>query len=197
MANPQTIGQVLAEIAVLYPLLFQITPESTAIWSRYLADIPDDLLPLALKHAIATAKDKYPPSVGALRDAVADLRRLAAGVPTAYEAWENLLLVGNGSDRLRVTSEYDEDGRQIIERTRVQFSHPLVEQVARQMGWPKFPDPENIMADRAHFLRAYDAALDKLTEQDRELPEVRAWIERARQPALPGVGELTKKLEAT
>lgn len=196
MANPRTIGQLLAEIATLYPLMFNVTPEMSAVWSMYLRDIDDELLVNALRHYVATSKDNYPPSVPALRLAASALRRLAAGVPTAFEAWENLTQVG---ERSRVTNEYTPEGLQIIERYRVEFRHPLVEKVARQLGWPRsFPDAANLMADRAHFLKAYDSAVDQAAGADRELPEVLAYIERvSTQPALPGIGDLVKKLEAS
>jgi len=195
MANPRTISQILAEITVLYPLMFSVTPEMTATWSAYLRDLPDDLLVMALHHYVGTAKDNYPPSVPALRRAAADLKRLAAGVPTQYEAWENLLAVGNGGYRVRITTDYDEDGRQIIQHYKIEFAHPLIEQVAKQMGWPKFPSHDDVEIDRAHFLKAYDAAVTKLTTADMELPEVRAFIEQSRQPALM-IGELARQLEA-
>jgi len=200
MASPKIIGQVLAEISCLYPLLFQPTPEITAIWSLYLRDMDDELMINALRHHVATANEKerqYPPSVPALRKAASDLKRMAAGVPTAFEAWENLLAVGPGGDRVKITVENDVDGRPIIEHFQLKFSHPLVEKVARQLGWPKFPSHEDIEIDRAHFFRAFESALAKLTDQDRELPQVLAYIEQIRKPALPGVSAVVKKLEVS
>lgn len=195
MANTQTIMQVLAEIRILYPMMFDVNEERAAVWSLYLRDLPDDLLLAALKHYVATAKDNYPPSVPALRHAAAQLQRKAAGVPTAFEAWEDLLEVGDGKPRSRISDQLDETGRPIIEHVTRSFRHPLVETVARQLGWPKFPG-DNPEADRAHFVKAYDAAVNKAMDEERELPEVRAWIEQSRGKALPGVSDLTARLTA-
>jgi hypothetical protein len=183
MASPETIKLVLAEIASLYPQLFHPEEGHASVWARYLRDLPDELLVNALRHYVATAPDNYPPSVPALRRAASDLKRLAAGVPTAYEAWQNLLAVGDGSQRPCLTGEYHEDGGSVIAYVAVPFCHPLVEQVARQLGWPKFPNPASLETDRAHFLKAYEAAVNKLTDRDRELPEVKAFVERARVDA--------------
>lgn len=185
MANSRTIAQVLAEITVLYPLMFTPTPEQTTIWSMYLRDLDDELLLNALHHYVATAKDNYPPSVPALRRAASDLKRQAAGVPTAFEAWENLLEVGDGHYRTRIADECSEDGRILIEHIKVDFSHPLVKQVASQLGWPRFPNQADINIDRAHFFKAYESAVGKITDEERELPDVRAYLEKIKQPALP------------
>ena len=191
MANSRTITQIMAEITVLYPLMFTPTTEQTAIWTMYLRDLDDELLINALHHYVATAKDNYPPSVPALRRAASELRRKAAGVPTAFEAWENLLETGDGSPILKITDEKDGDGRCIIEHIERRYCHPLVEQTARQLGWPKFPRQEDIEIERAHFFKAYEAGMGKLTEEDRELPEVRAFIEKMKQPELPSMNEST------
>jgi hypothetical protein len=161
----------------------------------YLRDLDDDLLINAVRHYVATAKDNYPPSVPALRKAASDLKRLAANVPTAFEAWENLREVGNGEPKRHATGEQDESGRWLIDLVPVSFCHPLVETVARQLGWPKFPSHDDVEIDRAHFFKAYDAAITKLTDDDRELPSVTAYIDTARQAALPGMAGLVKKLE--
>jgi hypothetical protein len=180
MANPRTIAQILAEISTLYPLMFNPTPEQTAIWTMYLRDLDDELLLNALHHYVATARDNYPPSVPALRKACADLKRQAAGVPTAFEAWEELLAMGDGSPIRRCTGEYDSDGRMIIERRERNWSNVIVQTVARQMGWPNFPSHDDKEIDRAHFFKAYESVMAQMMDADRELPQVTKYIEAQR-----------------
>ena len=216
MANSRTIAQVLAEISVLYPLMFQPTPEMTQVLNLYLRDLDDELLINALHHYVATAKDNYPPSVPALRKAASDLKRLAAGVPTAFEAWKEVCNMPADMERYATKEETKEiinrgmpektdDGIEISYKIICHWPHPLVEQIARQLGWPKFPTHEEIEIDRAHFFKAYDSAIGKLTDEDRELPEVRAFIEKIKQPALSraetgttllSMSEFPRKLEA-
>jgi len=191
MATEKTIINLLAEVSVLYPLMVSITPEMTAIWASYLIDIPDDLLKNALRHYVATAKDNYPPTVPALRKASSDLKRSAANVPTSFEAWENLLTMGDGSPVSRVV---EENGKFYIEHHERLFSHHIVQTVARQLGWPDSFPGDNPEADRAHFFKAYDSEIAKMMEQDRELPAVRDFVERQRIEVSDEIRKLTDKL---
>jgi hypothetical protein len=55
--------------------------------------------------------------------------------------------------------------------------HPAVERVARQFGWPdRFPG-DNPEADRAHFMRAYDAEVKRETERQAQPAQVQKYIE--------------------
>jgi hypothetical protein len=181
MAKAETIRQILAEITVLYPQMFSPTAEQTAIWSLYLRDLEDELLVNALRRYVSTAKDNYPPSVPALRRCASELKREAAGVPTAYEAWQELKRMGDGSPLSRITGEKTAEGRYIIVDVPRAFCHPLVEEVARRLGWPSFPNSSEEEIDRAHFFKAYESALGKLLEADRDLPEVREFVDERKR----------------
>ena len=169
MANSRTIAQVLGEISVLYPLMFSPTPEMTQVWKLYLRDLDDELLINALHHYVATAKDNYPPSVPGLRKAASDLKRMAANVPSTAEAWGAIM------ESFQRTS-FDQPAL---------IKNPIVQEAIHCMGGiAEIGRSENSMAERAHFMKIYEGIVGKLTEEDRELPEVKKYIEKIKQPPL-------------
>jgi hypothetical protein len=52
-----------------------------------------------------------------------------------------------------------------------------IDRITGAAGWPKFPNHAKLEIDRAHFLKAYEMSVSKLTGRDRELPEVKAFVE--------------------
>jgi hypothetical protein len=179
MASPRTIEQVLAEISCLYPNQFPLTKESSAVWARYLRDMDDELLVNALHHYAATSPDNYPPSVPALRKSGSELKRLAAGIPSAAEAW------GAVMDSFHFTSS---NQPKLIQ-------HPLVKETLRCMGGLEvIGRSENNMADRAHFIKLYESIAEKSFRQEQELPEVTKYIEKLGRQLLPVEGQERKKL---
>jgi hypothetical protein len=179
MASEKDIFEVLTILAAAYPR-FKLVKETIQAYQMLLRDLGADELRAAAKDT-ATKRD-YFPSVHELRQAVVDMRRRTNRVPTAYEAWHEVITTG--PEIRREVVETDEG--LAIQSSRYVFSHPLVEQTARLMGWPsKFPSGEDsLMADRAHFLKAYQAAMVDAMEQEITLPEVREFIETRQQQQL-------------
>ncbi len=188
MASANTVGKVLAEIVLCGFPNFNPTPEMTKVWIAYLSDIDDDLLVMALRHHVSTSKSPFAPSIPEIRAAAADLKAKIAGLPTVFEAWEDLLKAKSG---VRVTVT---DNNEII-REKYQFIHPLIEHVARQLGWPKDFPGDNVMADRAHFFKAWESAVSQGLEQLSELPEVETFIENRRAGKALPIGNIVKHLE--
>jgi hypothetical protein len=179
MASPETIGAVLNEISVAYPKFMENDErldEAIKVWAVYLADIPDDLLLVAVRKFISSSDHPFAPSIPEIRKMATSLRLEVQQVPLAYEAWDEVMR----APKPRPVPLW-RDG-QIVEEKPYQWSHEIVYNVARRLGWPdRFPDGETLMADRSHFLKAYDAELQKVTQQETRLKLVDEYVESERQ----------------
>ena len=171
MATEKVIVQVMGVLAAAYPS-FNLTRETIAVYQRVLSDVPDELLQGAALDAVS--KSRFFPTVAELRDAALSIKRIGAGEPSAFEAWDEVCRLirdqGHGS-----TPE---------------FSHPWIAAAVRQSGgWVRLCMSENSVADRARFLEAFADAQRRNLEADRTLPQVRDLALRlasARRPELPG-----------
>lgn len=168
------ILDVLTMLGAAYPK-FKMTPDTVKAYSRLLQDIPIESLKAAALQC-ATSSEWFP-SVYELRRAAVDLRKKADGVPTAFEAWEALV---NVTRNRRITTGLDENGYRVM-RYEYVWPHPIVERVAQLLGWPHQFPTDNVVADRAHFFKAYDDEVSKLMADAVMLPEVRAYISKNRQ----------------
>ncbi len=173
--------QILTVLGAAYPR-FGMTKETIVAYYEFLQDLPADELRMAARDC-AISKDFFP-SVHELRQAVADLRREKLGVPSAFEAWQEVCRRPKDGLSRRVL---EGDAGWVIEESDVPWSHPLVERVALQMGWPRFPDSEETGVDRAHFYKAYDYALGQALKEHIRLPEVAAYI--GNHSDLPKIGD--------
>ena len=183
MTTQADIFEILAMLAATYPR-YSLTKDTTTVYCRLLQDIPADLLQAAALEC-ATNRDFFP-SVHELREAATDIRNRINGIPTAYEAWADLRRAGSGYVDYYVQ---DRDGYSRQRSKPYEFIHPIIRQVAEMMGWPRdFPDDDNIMADRAHFFKAYTAQLAKYIGEETQLPEVKQYIESARSNVLLEAG---------
>lgn len=175
MADIRTIAAITKEVAAAYPN-WKATEDTIKVWTVYLADIPDDLLVAAIRKFISSSSHAFPPSIPEIRGTVTDIRAQVAGLPSAYEAWEDLIKAGRG-----IKKWADNDG--YIHEEHYQFKHPLVKQIAEQLGWPqRFPGSmDNEVADRAHYTKAYDKARSETLEAETQLPDVTKYIASATQ----------------
>lgn len=188
MATQSEVSEVLAMLAVTYPR-YQIGKDTARVYYQLLKDIPADEMKAAAS-ICATTKTFFP-SVHELRFAVADLRKRLSDIPDAYEAWEDILKAGNGRT---AWIEETEEGA-VIHHGEYQFKHPIVKVVAQRLGWPDgFPLDDNIMADRAHYLKAYESAMNKAVNESVELPEVREYLDSAREQRALDSGQQIKLL---
>ena len=174
MADHKDILKLLAIFQASFPSWKpnEMTPE---IYLQDLQDIPSDELFAAATLCRNEAGRAFAPSVGEIRGAIAEIRKQSAGVPNAFEAWSDLLKAGDGWSR---TSSQEGDGW-IIEKKPYKFLHPLVKEVALLLGWPeRFPgNPDNEMADRAHFFKAYEAQFSKAMKREIMPESVAGYIE--------------------
>lgn len=177
MATVLGLAKILATLAAAYPK-YSVTPETTEVYHRLLGDLDGKLLEAAA--AQCATQSTFFPSVAELRQAAAELHRKEQGIPTAYEAWAEVRRAGRGWIREIV----EEDGQMVIIKRQYVWSHPLVERVAVQLGWPdEFPG-DNPGVDRAHFFKAYESELNSYLSERTTLPAVKAFIDAQRAKLL-------------
>ena len=176
MATVDEIKSVLQMLSAAHPR-YELTPETVQVYAALLRDIPgDDLKVAALKAGLGP----FFPSAGELRDAVADIRAEAQGLPGAAEAWGEVINAKATNGRVIPNPDESSPYPWIIERgPGDKFSHPLVEEVARRLGWPdSFPNPEMLTADRAHFLKSYEKAREEALGMMSRPREVTEYIQK-------------------
>ncbi len=191
MASQVETAQIVAIIGAAYPN-FSPTKETIQVYYELLKDIDGSALKIATLQCCAESGRKFAPGVGEIRGAVNDMRRQATGVPTALEAWAELLKAPKEGKSYRITDEVDENGATIIEEKIYKWSHPLVEQTAKMLGFPKFPDWSQESFERNTFFKAYEIQLQKHLKETEQLPEVKAYIEAATNQ---GIALLADKLK--
>ena len=179
MATKEEITEILIILSASYPR-FKLEKETVRAYVMFLEDLDIRDLKAAAKEC--ATKRVFFPSVHELRKTVIEIRRKASRVPTAFEAWNEVM--NTGPHRWKDTEEV-EGGYAIVEKE-YRFTHPLVEKVARLLGWPsKFPLNENsLMSDRSQFLKAYEQELQKMIDYELMLPEVREYISSHRHLGL-------------
>jgi hypothetical protein len=161
MADEKDIAGVVAMLGAAYPN-FAPTEHTVEVYFQTLRDLPADLLKMAALHAISEAGRKFAPSVGELRLAAAEIQRRAANIPTSYQAWQELI------EAIRLVGSY---------RPAPEFSHPLVGESVRALGWRNLCVSENLAADRARFIAAYEQFQQRAEADSMMLPVVREYIQ--------------------
>lgn len=196
MATQVEIASIVAMIGAAYPN-FAPTKETVMVYYDLLKDLPADLLKVATLQCCAESGRKFAPSVGEIRGAVGDVKRQAQGVPSAIEAWGELLHAPKSEQTSEVSEDRDENGSVIIYVTPYKWSHPLVRKVAVMMGFPRFPDWESESFERTAFLKVYETELQAYLRQDTQLPEVTRFVEGAKNKMLNAgnqIGLLAERL---
>ena len=178
MASNDEVAKILAMLAASYPR-FQLTRETIAAYVQLLGDIPTDALKAGAMHCATSGT--FFPSVHELRQAVMNLNRIASNVPDAYTAWHDVS-TGPRAEWLKSLSE--EDSKFYIDEHPRLWTHPFVERVAKLLGWPDSFPGENVVADRAHFYKAYEQLLDKELSNQGRLPAVQSYIDNKSQRLL-------------
>ena len=151
------------------------------VYYEILRDLPGDLVTAAAIEFMASPS-AFPPTPGQLREKAVRLVRRGNKVPSAAEAWKEVMdaPIDGKMQRVRENTGPDKDVYPwIIEESPYQWSHPLPEKVARDLGWPDRFWTDNLTADRARFMNAYERALDYGTEAVTSPPEVTAYLRRS------------------
>jgi len=173
MSTEAEIVNVLKLLARTYPK-FELKQETIEAYVMFLADIPIDQLRAGAAHCVTS--NTFFPSVHEIRKSIAEIRRKADGIPTAAEAWEDLITISN---RRTYTPALDQFGYSVV-RCEYHWRHPIVRRVAEMLGWPRTFPTDNPVADRAHWNKAYEEAVNGVISDAQMLPQVREYIDRAR-----------------
>lgn len=169
MIDKLEFGKILAVLEDLYPR-FKLEARVVEAYYAILKDLPVDLLKAAALQIGATSK--WFPAASELRSAAFDLVEHEDGVPTAGQAWGEVVRK-IGTDGYIRTPE---------------FSHPLVGDAVEAVGgWRELCFGTNFVADRARYLQVYEALVKRQRFTVAMLPEVRevaARLSADRKPRL-------------
>lgn len=173
MATKSDIAQILSVLSAAFPN-FKMQDNTPEIYLQLLADLPVDLLKAAVLKCCGEAGRAFAPSIGEIRGAAMQIKRLALAIPSALEAWNEVGRAWDGDGVIDVGE--GPDGPWILKGP-FAWSNPLPERVARLLGWPATFPGDNPVADRAHFMKAYEQAVTDALQRDTELPQVTKYIE--------------------
>ncbi len=160
------------------------TVEALDAWQALLLDL-DAVHVAAAIVALAGDGREWPPPPGLIRRRCMDL---TGTVPGADEAWGEVCDQVRRVGWTRGMESWNGGGRQVVEPG---WTHPLIGALADRMGWDALCQSTNPMADRAHFLKLWDAAAERariveqlppaaaeaLAKRSLELPDMRAKLE--------------------
>lgn len=189
MASRTQIGKLISVMAAALPS-FKLGsgPEGDArlaemirAYHMLLGDLDADLLTKAALHVISTAT--FFPSAGELRQAYFALSEQAAGIPSAPEAWSEVMqLFRRGFSRYNAPTPAD-------------VSHPRIFKALEGIGgWRVLCNSDNAAADRARYLQAYETYTGRERETARMLPEVRAAVRQVGDGGFKRIGAVVKRL---
>lgn len=133
----------------------EIREGTVEVYMETLKDIDPDLLKAAVLAHIA--KSPWFPSVSELRDNAAGLLEKASGEPDAFTAW------GEVVNEISRVGSY---GKPVFSCERI------TETVRGIGGWLTLCMSENVIADRARFVEAYNTYQARDKETRRMLPSV-------------------------
>ncbi len=152
-------AKILATLAALYPR-YELKKETIAAYHAILGDLSVDLLRAAALQ-IASRDSPWFPAAGELRAAAFRLLEREAGVPSAGEAWGEVVRKIGADGHVRIP----------------EFSHPLIERAVEGVGgWRELCFSVNSVADRARFLQVYGELAGREREAVAMLPEVRSAV---------------------
>ena len=166
----------------IYDLLVRAYPgrqpsdvETLDVFFVVLRDLETDLVKAAVLEFISSPS-AFPPTPGQIREMAVRLTKRGQNVPSAAEAWE--MVVKAPTNGITSWSKQDDEGGWHIYNQPYQWPHPIVEKVARNLGWPDRFWTDNLVSDRARFLQAYSIEEERATQEITSLPEVQAYIAR-------------------
>lgn len=166
MATTNEIRKALALAAAAYPNT-KYPKQTVELWCRLLVDLPDGSVEAAVLDYLA-ASHQFFPAPGVIRQRAISLSNREELTPP--EAW------GEVRQAMSRVGFYGDP----------EFSGPAVERaVASVGGWKHLCSSENLVADRARFLEAYEAFARREREDRWRLESVKKLS-----------GEARKKLEA-
>lgn len=174
MSEPATIIDCLLLLKSAYPRQ-ELTDQTIDVYEAALQDIDPGLLRAAVLHHVST--NKWFPTVAELRNAAANLVSRASGQLLPGEAWE-----------------------QVVRKFRQGYSHSRVpefdELTAKALGaiggWHYLCYSDNIPADRARFIQAYEQYAKRAAEDAVMLPAVSDYVGQLADGSMTVAGRIGK-----
>jgi hypothetical protein len=170
MATEIETLRVLKILGDIYPS-FHLSSSAIEVYMQVLADIPGPVLEQAALDHIS--RSTFFPAIAELRSAAFGILEAANPIPTDYEAW----------------AELQAEIRRVGHSGKPHFKNPIAAQVVDQLGWRYLCLSENPVADRAHFVQAYQALAERQRHSVRRLQVVTEFIATLKansQPQLTG-----------
>jgi hypothetical protein len=168
------ISKIVLMLVLAYPRQ-AVSKQTIGLYEKFLADIDQDMLEQAAKSHIATSQ--WFPTIAELRSAVTQIVSAAAKLPSAAEAW------GEVVEQMKLTGSYK----------RPTFSSPVIARLVDSFGWQELCMSENAISDRARFIDAYDVMVKREQHTMTLLPETREHIDRL-SAGTDAIKRLTDKL---
>jgi hypothetical protein len=195
MAKITDIANVISALKAFYPNYTPADPGQTAtMLMQILGDLPVENLQAAVVQLCADSR-QFAPSAGEIRQTALRLNAKAAGIPEAWQAFEEVMKMPGDMLRREVVVE---NGQNIILEHTLKFSHPLVENTARLMGWPKTFPTDMHAADRSQFIKAYEFEFMRVIGDAGRLKVVSDYLQKRSElsgNSLELTANLTKRLE--
>jgi hypothetical protein len=139
-----------------------------------LGDLDAVTLKTAVKSCCAEPGRAFAPSAGEIRGMVSSLRAKISGVPTAGEAWGEII---KSFERMPGGNMAGGGHTPILD-------HPLVKKAVYCMGGYTAIGVDyfdNIMANRAHFFRIYADLLEHFEDESTELPALTEYVQAQKE----------------
>jgi hypothetical protein len=170
MASEIEILRVLKILGDVYSS-YHLSSSAVEVYVRLLADIPGEVMErAALEHI---GHSKYFPAIAELRTAAFDILEAITPLPSDYEAW----------------GEVQAEIRRVGHVQPPEFSHELIAQAVDLLGWRYLCLSENPVADRAHFVQAYQALREGRRRDTRRLKMVSDFIAALQASKTPLLSE--------
>jgi hypothetical protein len=142
-------------------------PSTADVLYDLLGDLDAATLTAAVKTCCSESR-AFAPSAGEIRGAAVMLQAQASGIPTAGEAWGAIV----GSFERMPGGNMLAGGHGPI------LDHPLVLEAVTEFGGYSAFDNDNQMADRAHFIKLYEALYHRELARAAQPPAVREYVAR-------------------
>ena len=196
MATKKTIIALLTTLEEIYTHRDKLSDETIQIYCDLFSDIPDELIAAATKQHIAQAK--FFPSPAELLEICRMIANWDGKAPPAILAWgevQDKLTNYRCEDGKRLSSQKGKNENERMKnifafiehrnnceicqgKATPEFTHPLIRETVDAIGWEYLRYSENLIADRAHFLKAYESLTLRQKENEIVLPEIKQLAER-------------------
>lgn len=171
--NDREVTEVVAYCRVVWP--HSVSADAPVglvidVWKRIIGDLTAVHV-LAAVDQLATEGDRFAPPPGLIRKRAVAFTTPVGSAPGPEEAWAEIKAkIGSvgyttALDLCERCLPLDTDGRRECDHRWVTFSHPAIQAFVDSLGWKYLCQSQDEMADRAHFVKWYPAAVDRLSNQ--------------------------------